>query len=116
MQAEGQYRTNAEKVGQFYVRNETGRAGAAVRADQLRRASGPEFTMRYNQYRSAQINASAASGLQFRPGHEGPGGGLRADDAAGDGLDYMGMSFQEKKAQQGIPAPVIFCFSLFVFS
>jgi HAE1 family hydrophobic/amphiphilic exporter-1 len=32
------------------------------------------------------------------------------------GYDYMGMSFQEKKAQQGIPAWVVFGFSLlFVF-
>jgi len=32
------------------------------------------------------------------------------------GYDYMGMSFQEKKAQQGVPASVIFGFSLlFVF-
>ena len=28
------------------------------------------------------------------------------------GFDYLGMSFQEKKAQQGIPAMVIFGFSL----
>src|ERR1035438_8581205 len=32
------------------------------------------------------------------------------------GFDYMGMSFQEKKAQEGLPASVIFGFSLvFVF-
>src|SRR5712691_11638383 len=32
------------------------------------------------------------------------------------GFDYMGMSFQEKKAQQGVPASVVFGFSLlFVF-
>ncbi len=32
------------------------------------------------------------------------------------GFDYMGMSFQEKKAQQGVPAWVVFAFSLlFVF-
>ena len=32
------------------------------------------------------------------------------------GFDYTGMSFQEKKAQQGVPSSVIFGFSLlFVF-
>src|SRR4029077_10645295 len=32
------------------------------------------------------------------------------------GFDYMGMSFQEKKAQQGVPASAVFGFSLlFVF-
>jgi AcrB/AcrD/AcrF family protein/outer membrane efflux protein len=32
------------------------------------------------------------------------------------GFDYLGMSFQEKKAQQGVPASAVFAFSLlFVF-
>src|SRR5258705_11611072 len=32
------------------------------------------------------------------------------------GFDYMGMSFQEKKAEEGVPSSVIFGFSLlFVF-
>ena len=60
--------------------------------------------MRYNLYRSAQINAAAAAGLQLRPGDEGHGGGFRADHAREMGFDYIGMSFQEKKAQEGVPA------------
>jgi HAE1 family hydrophobic/amphiphilic exporter-1 len=32
------------------------------------------------------------------------------------GFDYLGMSFQEKKAQEGVPAWVVFAMSLlFVF-
>src|SRR5712691_6686263 len=31
------------------------------------------------------------------------------------GFDYMGMSFQEKKAQQGVPPPVVLGFSLLFF-
>ena len=39
--------------------------------------------MRYNLYRSAQINGAAAPGLQLGPGDAGARGGVRADDAAG---------------------------------
>ena len=61
VQAEGDYRRSADQVGQFFVKNKEGDDGAAQRAARTRRPiSGPEFTMRYNLYRSAQINATAA--------------------------------------------------------
>ena len=73
--------------GQFYVRNKNGdTVPLSRRSPASSSAPGPEFTMRYNLYRSAQINAVAGPGLQFRPGDEGPGGGLRGDHAARDGL------------------------------
>jgi HAE1 family hydrophobic/amphiphilic exporter-1 len=62
VQAEGDYRTNIENVGQFYVRNNKGEAVPLSALTSVRNISGPEFTMRYNLYRSAQINASAAPG------------------------------------------------------
>ena len=42
VEAENEYRTKSENVGQFYVRNDNGRDGAAVRVDALRsRAPDP---------------------------------------------------------------------------
>ena len=76
VQAEGEYRANAEQLGQFYVRNKNGDSVPLSALTSLEQRTGPEFTMRYNLYRSVQINASQCPGLQFRPGHEGPGGGL----------------------------------------
>src|SRR5437762_10428522 len=77
---------------------------------------GPEFTMRYNLYRSAQINGSAA------PGYSSAQAMTALEEVFSEtmpremGFDYLGMSFQEKKAQEGVPAWVIFGFSLlFVF-
>jgi HAE1 family hydrophobic/amphiphilic exporter-1 len=75
--------------------------------------SGPEFTMRYNLYRSAQINAIA------NPGFSSAQAMKALEEVFGQqmphemGLDYIGMSFQEKKAQQGLPASAIFGFSIF---
>src|SRR4029077_4055961 len=116
VQAEGDYRTEAKNLGLFYVRN---REGSSVPLEGLittKPISGPEFTMRYNQYRSAQLNGSAAPGYSSAQA-------TRALEEVFDqtmprdmGYDYLGMSFQEKKAQQGVPPAAIFGLSfLFVF-
>ena len=112
VQAEGDYRTNIDNVGQFYVRNSKGEAVPLSALTSVRNVSGPEFTMRYNLYRSAQINASAAPGYSSAQV-------MRALEAVFAetmpnemGYEYMGMSFQEQKAQQGVSPAVIFGFSL----
>ncbi|MGA7478998.1 MAG: efflux RND transporter permease subunit, partial [Azonexus sp.] len=112
VQAEGDYRTNIDNVGQFYVRNSKGEAVPLSALTSVRNVSGPEFTMRYNLYRSAQINASAAPGFSsaqvMRALEE-----VFAETMPNEmGYEYMGMSFQEQKAQQGVSPAVIFGFSL----
>ena len=116
IEAEGDYRTNAENVGQFYVRNQNGRMVPLSSLTRFEPRAGPEFTMRYNLYRSAQINGSAA------PGYSSDQAMAALEEVFAQtmppemGYDYMGMSFQEKKAQQGVPPAVIFGLSLlFVF-
>jgi len=116
VQAEGEFRTRAENVGQFYVRNADGGMVPLSTLVTIETVYGPEFTMRYNGYRSAQIFFSAA------PGHSS-GQVIQALEEVFEqtmpremGYDYMGMSFQEKVASEGVPASVIFGFSLlFVF-
>ena len=54
--------------------------------------------MRYNLYRCAQINGSAAPGYSSGQADEGPGRSLAQTMPAEMGYDYLGMSFQEKKA------------------
>ena len=51
-----------ENVGQFYVRNNRGENVPLSALTTIKARSGPEFTMRYNEYRSAQINGGAAPG------------------------------------------------------
>ena len=45
--------------------------------------------MRFNEYRSAQLNGARGAGLQQRPGDEGAGRDLRPDHAAGNGLRLL---------------------------
>jgi hydrophobic/amphiphilic exporter-1 (mainly G- bacteria), HAE1 family len=63
IEAEGDYRTRAENVGQFYVRNNGGEMVPLSSVTKFESRPGPEFTMRYNLYRSAQIIGSAAPGF-----------------------------------------------------
>ena len=114
IEAEGAYRGRAENVGQFYVRN---RAGDMVPLSALTRfesRSGPEFTMRYNLYRSAQIFVSAAPGYSSAQAIAALEKVFAETMPAEMGYDYIGISFQEKKAQEGVPPAVIFGFSLLV--
>ena len=112
VQAEGQFRTKAQQVGQFYVQNERGDAVPLSALTSLESRLGPEFTMRYNQYRSAQINAMAKPGYSSAQAMKALEEVFDQTMSREMGMDYLGMSFQEKKAQQGIPAYVIFGFSL----
>src|SRR5437899_11265493 len=54
VQAEGDYRTRAENLGLFYVRNQGGEPVPLSALTMVKPLSGPEFTMRYNLYRIAK--------------------------------------------------------------
>jgi HAE1 family hydrophobic/amphiphilic exporter-1 len=116
VQAEGDYRTRAENVGQFYVTNDQGQPVPLSALTSVRASAGPEFTMRYNLYRCVQINGSAA------PGYSSSQAMKALEDTFADtmpaemGYDYMGMSYQEKQAAEGVSPAIIFGMSLlFVF-
>ncbi len=116
VQAEGEYRTGLDSLGDFYVRNNKGSMVPMSSLVRYEPRSGPEFTMRYNLYRSAQIVGSAAPGYSSSQAMQALEETFAENMPREMGYDYMGMSFQEKKAQQGVPAWVIFAFSLlFVF-
>ncbi len=114
VQAEGPFRTDAENVGQFFVRNAEGEPVPLSALLAMKTIYGPEFTIRYNGYRSAQINA------MLTPGYSTGQGMAALEEVFADtmpremGYDYMGMSFQEQVASQGVPPTVVFGFSLLI--
>ena len=116
LQAEAPYRSDVANVGQFYVRNNKGEMVPLTALTKFESRDGPEFTMRYNQYRSAQINGSAAPGYSSDQATAALEEVFKQTMPREMGFDYMGMSRQEQKARGGLPASVIFGFSLlFVF-
>jgi len=116
VQAEGEYRAAAEQLGQFYVRNQNGDSVPLSALTSLEQRSGPEFTMRYNLYRAVQINAVTGPGYSSTQGMKALEEVFKETMPSEMGYDYLGMSYQEKKAQEGVPAWVVFALSiLFVF-
>jgi len=116
IEAEGDYRTRAENVGQFFVRNNKSQMVPLSSLTRFESRPGPEFTMRFNEYRAAQINGAAAPGYSAGQAMAALEEVFAQTMPREMGYDYLGMSFQEKKAQQGIPPGVVFGFSLlFVF-
>ena len=116
VEAEGDYRTRIENIGQFYVANNSGGMVPLSAVTNVNPITGPEFTMRYNEYHAAQINATAA------PGYSSGQAMAALEETFSEtmpremGFDYSGMSFQEQKAAQGVSTIQVFGLSLlFVF-
>ena len=82
----------------------------------MRPRLGPEFTLRFNEYRSAQINGSAAPGYSADQASAALEEVFKQTMPREMGFDYSGISFQEQKAREGVPPTVVFGLSLlFVF-
>ncbi len=116
VQAEGDYRTRAENLGQFYVTNDAGQAVPMSTLTTIKPSTGPEFTLRYNLFRCAQISGGAAPGYSSGQAMKALEEVFASTMPPEMGYDYMGMSYQEKKAEEGVSPAVIFGMSLlFVF-
>jgi HAE1 family hydrophobic/amphiphilic exporter-1 len=116
VEAEGQYRQRPENLGLFYVRNRAGQAVPLSSLASIRMQSGPEFTLRYNLFRSAQINGAAAPGYSSGQANQALEDVFAQTMPPEMGYDYLGMSFQEKQAQKGVQPAAVFGLSLlFVF-
>lgn len=113
VQAEGDYRTSVDFVGQFFVRNKDNQMVPLSSVFRSEPISGPEYTMRYNLYRSAQINATPAAGYSSGQAMKAMEEVFKEVMPKEMGFSYMGMSFQEKQAQEGVSPMVIFALSLF---
>jgi HAE1 family hydrophobic/amphiphilic exporter-1 len=114
LQAEPEYRTSADKISEFYVRNAKGDMTPLAALVSIRRVSGPEYTNRFNLFRSIQINGSPAPGYSSGQAMVAMEQVANQVLPAGFGYAWSDMSFQEKKAEGG-QAMVFGMSFLFVF-
>jgi HAE1 family hydrophobic/amphiphilic exporter-1 len=116
VEAEGDTRTNIQNINQFYVQSANGSRVPLGSLVTIRQITGPEFILRFNEYNAAQLNISGAPGYssgQVRAALEEV---FHASMPESMGFSYQGMSFQEQRAAEGIPAWMVFGLSLlFVF-
>jgi hydrophobic/amphiphilic exporter-1 (mainly G- bacteria), HAE1 family len=112
LQAEGDYRTRAEDLGLFYVRNSQGQSVPLSAFTEAKTKVGPEFVMHYNEYPCAQFNGAAAPGYSSAQATKALEEVFAETMPRDMGFDYLGMSFQEQKAAQGVSPVLIFGFSV----
>jgi HAE1 family hydrophobic/amphiphilic exporter-1 len=114
VQAEGNYRTSADNLGKFYVTNNSGQMVPLSTLTGNGPRSGPEFVMKYNQFQGVQINGSAAPGYSSGQAIAALQEVFQQTMPSEMGYDYMGMSYQEVKASQGVSPIVVFGLSFFI--
>ena len=113
MQAEGWYRTSAENLGKFYVSN-TGGDGSTEHADRRRGAQWPGI------HHEVQPVSMCADQRGAAPGYSSAQAIAALEDVFKKtmppemGFDYMGMSYQEVKAAQGVSPTGIFGLSFLI--
>ena len=113
VEAEPQYRISAPDIGQFYVRNNAGSMVPLSTLVDIKRAFGPEYTTRFNEYRGIEIFAAPAPGYST-------GQAMDAVDSVANevlprdmGYAWNGISYQQAVAGGGAG---VFALSLvFVF-
>ena len=114
LQAEPQYRNSSDQINNFYVRNSKGEMTPLGSLVTIRRVSGPEYTNRFNLYRSIQINGSPARGYSSGQAMAAMEEVTAQVLPSNMGYAWSDMSYQEKKAAGGQAA--VFGMSLvFVF-
>src|SRR5262249_5782152 len=98
LQAEPEFRRDANQLGLFYVRNQK---GGMVPLDTLittRPNSGPEFTNRFNLFRAAELTGVPAAGYsstQALDALEATAKEVLPQDMS---FDWADMSYQERRA------------------
>jgi HAE1 family hydrophobic/amphiphilic exporter-1 len=114
IQAEPEYRVNEEQINNFYIKNNVGDMVPLATIATVKPISGPDYTNRFNLYRSVEVSGGPAPGYTSAEA-------IAALEEVGDEVlpsdmsySWNAMSFQEKKSSGSLM--IILTFSLvFVF-
>ncbi|MEQ8323163.1 MAG: efflux RND transporter permease subunit [Vicingaceae bacterium] len=114
VQAEPEYRQDDSKMGLFFVKNKEGKNVPLSALATIEDIQGPEFTNRFNLYRSAEITGSPAKGYSSTQALDALEEVATQTLSSDMSYDWGNMSYQEKKATGS--GNIVFVFSLlFVF-
>jgi HAE1 family hydrophobic/amphiphilic exporter-1 len=114
VEAEGPYRTKISDIGDFYVRSANGGQVPLSAVTDVKRITGPEFDLRFNEYPAAQLNITGAPGYSSGQVMNAIQQVFHQTMPPGIGYGYEGMSYQEEQAAKGISPAAIFSLSLLV--
>ena len=114
IQAEPEYRINEEKINLFFVKNSNGDQVPLSAFVKIRDIAGPDFTNRFNLFRSIELTGAPAPGYTSVQALDALEAVAKDSLPAGIGYAWSNMSYQEK--QSAGSAGVVLIFSLlFVF-
>ncbi len=114
VQADAAYRTKPEDLSMAYVRNIKGEMVPITTIVTASKVSAPEFTNRFNLYRSAEVSGAPA------PGYSSGQALTALEETANEvlprtmGFAWANMSYQEKESS-GSAGPIFIMAILFVF-
>jgi hydrophobic/amphiphilic exporter-1 (mainly G- bacteria), HAE1 family len=113
LQAESEFTSRPEDIGQFYVRNSGGQMVPLSTLAKVSKMSGPNFVSRFNLYNAAEIMGASAPGYSS-------GQAIKAIEEVMKtmpsevGYEWSGLTLQEKKSE-GQAAIIFGAAVLFVF-
>ena len=114
IQAEPEYRISEDRINLFFVKNSQGRSVPLSAFVSIKEVAGPDFTNRFNLYRSVELTGGPAPGFTSAQALEALESVAEETLPADMSYAWANMSFQEKQASG--TAAVVFAFSLlFVF-
>ena len=111
VQAEPEFRTDPKQLGLFFVKN---KAGGMVPLDTLlttKPGAGPEFTNRFNLFRSAELTGVPAAGFSSAQALDALEATAKEVLPPDMSFDWADMSYQERKAP-GVA--VVFVLAIFL--
>ncbi len=94
-QADKKFRSNAEDIGHLETRTENGDMVPLSSVVKVRETFGPETAMRYNGFRSADINGSASEGFSSGQAMEAIEKILDDNLPLGMGYEWTGLTYQQ---------------------
>jgi HAE1 family hydrophobic/amphiphilic exporter-1 len=114
IQAEPEYRINEDKIDLFFVKNSNGDQVPLSAFVSIKEIAGPDFTNRFNLYRSIELTGGPAPGYTSAQALDALEAVAQESLPAGMGYAWSNMSFQEKKSAG--TGGIVLVFSLvFVF-
>jgi hydrophobe/amphiphile efflux-1 (HAE1) family protein len=98
LQAEPEFRKDPKQLGLFFVRSAKGEMVPLDTLVSTRPTSGPEFTNRFNLYRSAEVTGVPAAGYSSKAALDALEETAKKTLPPDMSYDWADMSYQEKKA------------------
>jgi HAE1 family hydrophobic/amphiphilic exporter-1 len=112
VQAEPEFRVRSQDLSLFHVRNASGKMVPLSTLVATANASGPEYTNRFNLFRSADITGVEAAGYSSAQALDALEAVAKEVLPPEAGYDWADMSYQEKKAAGS--SAVVFAFAIFL--